>query len=576
MTKKIIALLCLFLVAVLFHLPRGDDYDFWWHIKYGEIFVHSGPWAVDHSVFSWTPANNDWKYVTWIGSSLLYLIYQLHCFPLFYLLNLALLFVPFFLYIKYLNSFGEKLEVSNILSLVLVTLVVTPMYFKPDSFSFLFFAVAVYIYFIAKEKNSALFYFYPLLFLIWVNTHGVFIFGYALIIVLFMGEFAAYLIAREEVMSSTMLLSFLYSIILSGLALCINPFGIHYLVYLADSLSSSSYTKYFDRMVAYSRLWDFLYTQAIVVRVITTAWYLVLMFIVFLIVYVRTMRVRKKIFAPIILVNCVFFYLSMLHARSAFLYPLVWLFSNAYLLRGGLEKITPKRLSIVFLILIIIFSAFHIKTNLTINSRNTWFAVSYEDWFPETEAAFLKTNKIPGPLFNDYLSGGYLIWRLYPEYKVFVDTRYGPYSDSVTSDWGLLKDDPSEGNFKTFIDKYGFKSAFVNVLEGEILKCFLYSPDWRLIYFGSNAAIFIRTDISKDLTLNIPQLSAERFSQLNNPVALGSIFGIYMSRSDVHNMSIIRDIYQKNIPSYYIFYDIHLARMNNILRYYSDLQEGRH
>ena len=28
---------------------------------------------------------------------------------------------------------------------------------------------------------------------------------------------------------------------------------------------------------------------------------------------------------------------------------------------------------------------------------------------------------------NTYLEGGYLLWALYPDYKVFIDPRYGPY-----------------------------------------------------------------------------------------------------------------------------------------------------
>ena len=65
-----------------------------------------------------------------------------------------------------------------------------------------------------------------------------------------------------------------------------------------------------------------------------------------------------------------------------------------------------------------------IKTNII--ERLTPGAASREiapDEYPVDAAAFLKKNRISGNMFNPYAWGGYLIWALYPDHKVFIDGR---------------------------------------------------------------------------------------------------------------------------------------------------------
>jgi hypothetical protein len=48
--------------------------------------------------------------------------------------------------------------------------------------------------------------------------------------------------------------------------------------------------------------------------------------------------------------------------------------------------------------------------------------------YPAAAADFMLDNIPDGNLFNRYGSGGYLIWRTYPRFPVFIDGRYFPYS----------------------------------------------------------------------------------------------------------------------------------------------------
>ena len=49
--------------------------------------------------------------------------------------------------------------------------------------------------------------------------------------------------------------------------------------------------------------------------------------------------------------------------------------------------------------------------------------------FPLAAAAFLSREHPPGPILNHYNWGGYFIWKLYPQYHVFMDGRADVYGD---------------------------------------------------------------------------------------------------------------------------------------------------
>ena len=54
---------------------------------------------------------------------------------------------------------------------------------------------------------------------------------------------------------------------------------------------------------------------------------------------------------------------------------------------------------------------------------------------PEEAVDFIQTNNLRGPFFNLYNEGGYLIWRLWPEDKVFIDGRSEVYHGQSLDDF---------------------------------------------------------------------------------------------------------------------------------------------
>lgn len=126
------------------------------------------------------------------------------------------------------------------------------------------------------------------------------------------------------------------------------------------------------------------------------------------------------------------------------------------------------------------------------------------DMYPVGAANFLKENKIQGNMFNPYVWGGYLIWALYPDYKVFVDGRelteevYLQTQKIMSASPVVLYDMPE---WKALLRAYNINfivTFTVNEHSGKLVPlvpALLNDPEWHLVYMTSNALIFLRESL---------------------------------------------------------------------------------
>jgi hypothetical protein len=119
--------------------------------------------------------------------------------------------------------------------------------------------------------------------------------------------------------------------------------------------------------------------------------------------------------------------------------------------------------------------------------------------FPEKAAAFLRSGDYPQRLFVYYDWGGYAIWKLYPEYRVFVDGRadlYGP--DLHGPD---LHGDDLLRQFQTALD---LQTGWRDVLQGwgleavlvppscALAQALLLNPEWHVAFSDPKAILVLR------------------------------------------------------------------------------------
>ncbi|GAG53126.1 unnamed protein product, partial [marine sediment metagenome] len=106
---------------------------------------------------------------------------------------------------------------------------------------------------------------------------------------------------------------------------------------------------------------------------------------------------------------------------------------------------------------------------------------------PEKAADYLLENNLPGEVLNSYDFGSYLIYRFYPERKVYVDGRIAMYGEELIK--GLLM--VSDQKMDRIIEKYGINTAFISTNEPERLHSY-FIEHFKLTYSDEYARIYTR------------------------------------------------------------------------------------
>ena len=132
-----------------------------------------------------------------------------------------------------------------------------------------------------------------------------------------------------------------------------------------------------------------------------------------------------------------------------------------------------------------------------------FFRLRVDEWrWPSGAASFLLEHRITGRIFNTYEYGGYLIWRLWPEQRVFIDGR--ALNESVFNDYGrILYNRPHDADgdsAQELLRKYDVQAIVMNTFEYTGGLTYLLAPsladpqqaEWKLVYDDPQAMVFLR------------------------------------------------------------------------------------
>lgn len=483
--------------VVIFYATQLTDSDVWFHLAYGRHFLEHHTLTLDHSMFSWTPADNSTIYCSWIPQIIFYLMHQAFGISAFFVLR-YLLVVAFLLFAF---SFIRKIRVEYIPVVLLILLggilmSISGIRIKPEIFSFILMTIMVWVWLKIKSSSDEAYllcYIFPLITLIWVNSHGGFIFGIAFLCIVLAGEVINWASGSTETLSGKMRKHLFISILLSILAVFITPYGWDYPAYLINSMvlhpeqfkqdvqSIMEYQSIFQPGARYFHFIDYM---------------VVLGGIFIALLAVSVMRKHKPDWA-LLLVNVCFVLLYMRYLRATYFWAVIATFSCLYLLQKasghetGLSSGRPlKSVQIVAAGLLLFFSArasYEMYCSTTFGFRMNYYS-------PVAEAEYIRRNFPHMPIGNNYMSGAYLLWALGPGQKIFIDSRYFPYakwfSDYESLEFGR---DKTQGE-PALLKKFRSNLWCVNYDFGAI-DYFLRSPEWKLVFYGPSACVFLSTRI---------------------------------------------------------------------------------
>jgi hypothetical protein len=388
-----------------------------------------------------------------------------------------------------------------------------------------------------------------------VNAHGGFLVGLFFLTLAFLLELAQHWLGMRTAMDRKTLAWFGVSSGLCYIAILLNPHGLQYHFEIIGNMFSKEYIGDATQLFAYYNMWDYLFTVRAMYRFSNGAWAMVLMAGISAVLWTYAF-VRNRFFdLSVTVLTALFFLMGMSTARVTIFFPLVWLPSIVYLVRNAnLREEAKGWASSISPIVLVFVGGILIYSMLFYSAHQLWFGYRTEEFYPVKEIEFIRRNGLPPPIFNDYAMGGYLLWALYPDYKVFIDPRYGPYVRQVWPDWVHLRDMLHTQGLKDFTAKYPFKVAFLSLREPYLIGWFLQSTEWRLLYFEKSAAILAHTSILSDLPRSAltADLSIERFKSVRNPLILMRLFNFCVNYRIKDAQEILR-LYRETVPDWYAF-----------------------
>lgn len=553
-------------VAFFFYYPSvGGDQDIWFHLRYGAHFVQNLTWQIDHGQFTWTKVDPKFVYVTWIGSSILYIAYSLMSHYGLYLLQYMVLGSIVFCFIYFLKKTGYRFDITSLLAILgaLLILNLKYLYIKPDMFSGLLFVVACMIYYKVKETgNWKLFYIYPPLFLLWVNTHGGFIVGLFLISAALGGELVNSLFFRKARLSREHLTHFAISVVLSYAALGINPSGYGYFIGIIRDFSSPEMKTTKETILEFMSMWNSITFKPAGIRMRVAGFTMLFMLILFIAICIYLLK-RKRFFDMPSVFLVVFFYVfGMSIVRASQYFPLIWFFAFFYVYkRYDVVKIKGV-FNFVSLGVILILCVKIVHFALVDYDSIAWFGTNWKSSYPVKEVEYIKKAKPPGNIWNDYLSGGYLLWALYPDYKVFIDPRYGGYMRNYVP---TGEEYTTPDGVKSYTKRFPFEVALVAYHESGFIE-WLLKADWRIAFLDKNALVIVNKSIIKDLNKDAlaEDVSIGRFADVDNPAILKTLLNFYVHLNPQFGEEIL-GIYQRNVRTIYRNRDADIAWMRGII-----------
>jgi hypothetical protein len=110
--------------------------------------------------------------------------------------------------------------------------------------------------------------------------------------------------------------------------------------------------------------------------------------------------------------------------------------------------------------------------------------------YPRAAVNFIDEKQLPGPIYNRYGWGGYLIRRLHGEYPVYIDGRADVYGDNFM--YEAFNTHEGRNGWQESLDRYSIRTVLI---EPDVPLASLLRNDeqWQKVYEDHQAVIFTRS-----------------------------------------------------------------------------------
>lgn len=476
-TRQLFAILLILAIFIISMRPIADP-DFWWHLRTGQLIfdTHHVP---ETDPFSSTVTGKPWIAHEWLSELFMYGLYRLGGYGLLIIIFSALITAAFLL--VYLRS-PERPFVAGF-ALLLGALATAPTWgVRPQMISLLLTSLFLYLL-DGYQTTRRVGFILPLPFitLLWVNLHAGYALGLGIVGIYILGdglELLSRFLAKEKPLPARLVKASLWLVgilVACLLAVVVNPNGPKMYLYPFETLTSPSMQQFIQEWFSpdfHQGEWQPL------------AW-MILALIGFGLLSRKTSSPTK------IMLTLVFGYAALISMRNVPLFaiaavPVLSEQIGALIQIGPEQPTRRQRLSWLnpLLLVLVILAA-----GLRFVSVSTEQAKTEQTQFPYQAVNWISQNRPAGRIYNSYNWGGYLIWRLYPQYPVYIDGRADVYGDQFIYNYLRIYDADPGWDDTLLAQKVGIILIEPNSPLANALKL---SPDWRLAFQNPGSVIFVK------------------------------------------------------------------------------------
>jgi hypothetical protein len=496
-----LALLC----TVVFR-PIGTgllgDADTGWHIRNGEniLATHIVPRT---DPFSYTKAGQPWFAWEWLYDAGIAEVHHLAGLNGVALLTLILVCGTFaFLFQLILRRSG------NLLCSVLLTLLAAGasqvhLLARPHVFSWLFCVLWLEILYRFEEGKTRLLLWLPPLMLLWVNIHGAFILGLALLGIFGCGALWRYLTAwRKEDLRK---MGQLTAVALVCLAVTLlTPYGyqlhVHVYQYLSSSFLMNSIGEFQSPNFHLQGMGYFELIILLAFAGIAVAWKRLSVIDLLLVLF----SLHAGLFAGRnIPIAANFMSLALAHIMASAISPVTgaetrpkWITALLETLNGvsesmkGMETQFKGHLLVIFIMGCVTAVALNSGKIRVTQVMNTAFS---EKDFPVQATEFLAQKGVHSDLFSTDAWSGYLIYKLYPGIRLFFDDRHDFYGEAFIKEY--VEASGGGPHWRQILDKYHVQWVLMPA-DSPLVSLLRVSPDWKEEYSDKISVILSRRSVA--------------------------------------------------------------------------------
>lgn len=487
-----IAMLIMTIVMVGMYLLRPIyDPDFFWHLKTGELIWNNkalltlDPFAIPPPPQS-SPRTEFILSSYWLSQLIMHAFYAIGGMVGIALLRVIL--ISSFLLILFRWSKNINGYVIAVIALGTVQLLETYPVERPQFISFICFALLLLLLRqLSQPRDNAP----PLwiriaplstLMVFWANLHGGYLVGQVILLFYLVAEGCKFFHpALNPLPRHTYRVLFIAGIAALA-ASFISPYPVTGLKMLlattnANNILYTSNIEYYSVIKYFNQTQDF--------NIVLNLFFMVFIFAVFLYSRYRTDITWLGLLAATAVMGCQ-------HIRYLPFFLIAGtLFLILYFKQQRVGCVVPS----ILLGLLVITGSYCIRDepgNLRSVISNGWVSSSE---YPVAAADFIIKQNLKGNLYNKFSWGGYLIWRLGPEIRIFCDGRQldaGRYWE-----WLVSEVIPSAGEppWKKLFSKYDIDTAVIPMIDanGSMYPLFgslRMDNNWLLVFAKDNSAVF--------------------------------------------------------------------------------------